>query len=150
MGKLIKNHLARLIVMTAAACTVQAPDLRISPANKQIDQIAASLEAFFWPKFFWDFLTTNFDPAVKPIPVLQIINLCFGMLALAWEWPVKQFAGTWLHQSIELRLLLLPLVALTSILMYQSTNAGLYYLIGMGIYFWGYSEGEVSKATSLA
>jgi hypothetical protein len=68
------------------------------------------------------------------------------MLALAWEWPVKQFAGTWLHQSIELRLLLLPLLALTSILMYQSTNAGLYYLIGMGIYFWAYSEGEVRSS----
>jgi len=126
MGKLIKNHLARLIVMTAAAY-----------------QIAASLEGFFWPKFFWDFLTTNFDPSVKPIPILQIVNLTFGVVALAWEWPLKQFAGTWLHQSIELRLLLLPLLALTSILMYQSTNAGLYYLIGMGVYFWGYSEGEI-------
>ena len=38
---------------------------------------------------------------------------------------------------------MLPLLALTSILMYQSTNAGLYYLIGMVVYFWGYSEGEV-------
>lgn len=65
------------------------------------------------------------------------------MLALAWEWPVKQFAGTWLHQSIELRLLLLPLLSLTCVLMYQSTDAGLYYLIGMAIYFWAYSEGEV-------
>ncbi|KIW08909.1 uncharacterized protein PV09_00828 [Verruconis gallopava] len=126
MGKLIKNHLARLIVLTAAAY-----------------QVAASLEGFFWPKIFWDFLTTNFDPIVKPIPVLQIVNLCFGLLALAWEWPVKQFAGTWLHQSIEFRLLVLPLLAFTSVLMYQSTNACLYYLIGMAIYFWGYSEGEI-------
>jgi hypothetical protein len=107
------------------------------------DQVAAALEAFFWPKIFWDFLTTNFDPIVKPFPILQIINLCFGILALAWEWPVKQFAGTWLHQSIEFRLLVLPLLALTSVLMYQSTNAGLYYLVGMVVYFWGYSEGEV-------
>lgn len=145
MGKLIKNHLARLIVMTAAACMLSFHHNRSYYTNiRTPDQVAASLEGFFWPKFFWDFLTTNFDPAVKPIPVLQIVNLCFGLLALAWEWPVKQFAGTWLHQSIELRLLLLPLLALTSVLMYQSTNAGLYYMIGMGIYFWGYSEGEVS------
>lgn len=38
----------------------------------------------------------------------------------------------------------LPLVALSSVLMYQSTNAGLYYLIGMGVYGWAYTEGEVS------
>jgi len=125
MGKLIKNHLARLIVLTAAAY-----------------QIAASLEGFFWPKFFWDFLTTNFDPAVRPVPVLQIINLVFGLLALAWEWPLKKFAGSALHRSIEARLVLLPLIATTSVLMYQSTNAALYYLIGGGMYFWAYSEGE--------
>jgi hypothetical protein len=35
-------------------------------------------------------------------------------------------------------------MALAAILMYQSTNAGLYYLIGVFIYFWAYSEGEVS------
>jgi hypothetical protein len=113
--------------------------------NPHSDQVAAALEAFFWPKIFWDFLTTNFDPIVKPFPILQIINLCFGILALAWEWPVKQFAGTWLHQSIEFRLLVLPLLALASVLMYQSTNAGLYYMVGMVVYFWGYSEGEVSS-----
>jgi len=125
MGKLIKNHLARLIVLTAGAY-----------------QIAASLEGFFWPKFFWDFLTTNFDPAVKPVPILQIVNLIFGITALAWEWPLKQFGGTAIHRSIEVRLFLLPLLALAAILMYQSTNAALYYLIGGGIYFWAYSEGE--------
>ncbi|TID26518.1 Short/branched chain specific acyl-CoA dehydrogenase [Venturia nashicola] len=126
MGKLIKNHLARLIVMTAGAY-----------------QIAAALQAFFWPKFFWDFATTNFDYAVKPVPILQTINLLFGILALAWEWPLKKFAGTALHRSIEARLVLFPLLSLTAILMYQSTNAGLYYLIGEFLYFWAYSEGEV-------
>jgi len=125
MGKLIKNHLARLIVMTAAAY-----------------QIAASLEGFFWPKFFWDFLTTNFDGAVKPIPILQIINLLFGILALAWEWPVKKFASTALHRSFEARLALIPLLALAAVLMYQSTNAALYYLVGEAVYLWAFSEGE--------
>lgn len=145
MGKLIKNHLARLIVLTAAACTLQPFQFSEEIIfTEPTDQVAAALEAFFWPKIFWDFLTTNFDPIVKPLPILQIINLCFGILALAWEWPVKQFAGTWLHQSIEFRLLMLPLLALTSVLMFQSTNAGLYYMIGMVIYFWGFSEGEVN------
>jgi len=109
------------------------------------DQIAASIEGFFWPKFFWDFLTTNFDPAVKPIPILQTVNLVFGILILAWEWPLKQFAGTALHRSFEARLLLFPLLALAAVLMYQSTNAALYYLIGEAMYFWAFSEGEVSR-----
>ena len=66
MGKLIKNHWARLIILTAA-----------------LYQCAAALEGFFWPKIFWDFLTKNLDAAVKPFPILQIINLLFGLFALA-------------------------------------------------------------------
>lgn len=44
--------------------------------------------------------------------------------------------------------MMLPLFALSCVLMYQSTNAGLYYLVGMVVYFWGYSEGEVSVPIS--
>ncbi|KAK3052839.1 hypothetical protein LTR09_005903 [Extremus antarcticus] len=126
MGKLIKNHWARLVCMTAAAY-----------------QIAASLEGFFWPKFFFDFHTKNFDACVKPIPILQTINLVLGILTLAYEWPLKYLAGTWLHESMEARMLWLPLVSLSSMLLYQATNPALYYLIGLGAYFWAYTEGEV-------
>ncbi|KAI9682195.1 MAG: hypothetical protein M1817_000249 [Caeruleum heppii] len=126
MGKLIKNHWARLIVLVAA-----------------IYQVAAAIEGFFWPKVFWDFLTKNLDPVVKPIPILQIINLVLGLLGLAWEWPLKFLLSTPLHRSIEARLALYPLSALAAALLYQGTNPALYYLIGMGIYFWAYSEGEV-------
>ncbi|MCJ1409063.1 hypothetical protein MMC19_003140 [Ptychographa xylographoides] len=125
MGKLIKNHWARLIVLTAAAY-----------------QIVAALQGFFWPKIFWDFATKNFDGAVKPIPILQIINLLFGLFVLAWEWPLGAITATALHRSIEARLVVLPLSALVAILLYQGTNAGLYYLIGMGVYFWAFAEGE--------
>ncbi|KIX07293.1 uncharacterized protein Z518_01946 [Rhinocladiella mackenziei CBS 650.93] len=128
MGKLIKNHWARLIVLTAA-----------------VYQILASLEGFFWPKIFWDFLTKNLDGAVKPFPVLQIINLILGMLSFAWEWPlhpvVKMLPG--LHRSFEARLVVYPLCALAGVMMYQATNAALYYIIGVVVYFWAYSEGEV-------
>jgi hypothetical protein len=40
MGRLIKNHLARLIILTAATY-----------------QVAAGLHGFFWPKIFWDMWT---------------------------------------------------------------------------------------------
>jgi hypothetical protein len=127
MGRLIKNHWARLIMLTASAI-----------------QIAAALEGFFWPKVFWDFLTKLLDPAVKPIPILQTVNLVFGIVVLAYEWPLKFIAGSKAHESIELRLMFIPLLALASALMYQSTNAALYYLIGECVYFWAYSDGEVS------
>jgi len=125
MGKLIKNHWARLITMTAATY-----------------QIAAAIEGYFWPKIFWDFLTTNLDSAVKPVPILQTINLVFGLACLAYEWPLGFIGGTAFHRSIEARLILLPLLALAAVVLYQGTNAAIYHLIGMVIYFWAYSEGE--------
>lgn len=67
---------------------------------------------------------------------------------LALEWPLPLLAGTSIHRSIEFRLAMLPLTALACLLMYQSTNPGIYYLIGMGAYFWAYSEGEVCSSSS--
>ncbi|KAI4602741.1 hypothetical protein LQW54_008129 [Pestalotiopsis sp. IQ-011] len=126
MGRLIKNHWARLITLTAG-----------------VYQIAAALEGFFWPKIFFDFLTKTLDPAVKPFPILQIINLVMGLWMIAWEYPLVFVAGTGIHRSLEARLAALPLFSLAAILTYQGTNAGLYYLIAMVIYFWAYSEGEM-------
>ncbi|CRG90869.1 hypothetical protein PISL3812_07915 [Talaromyces islandicus] len=126
MGRLIKNHWARLLILSAAGW-----------------QVGASIEGFIWPKVFWDFLTHNLDGSVKQIPVLQIINLVLGIVTLAWEWPLKPLAGTFPHQSIPLRLLVYPLSALTCALMYQSGDVAVYYLIGMAAYFWAYSEGEI-------
>ncbi|KAL9532670.1 hypothetical protein SMMN14_03831 [Sphaerulina musiva] len=126
MGKLIKNHWARLISLTAA-----------------IYQIAAALEGFFWPKFFFDWMTKNFDSAVKPVPILQTINLIIGIISLVYEWPLKYVAGTSIQQSMEVRLMWLPLASLSSLLLYQATNPALYYFIAIGVYFWAYSEGEV-------
>jgi hypothetical protein len=114
-------------------------------ADRSIDQIAAAVEGFFWPKIFWDFLTKNLDLAVKPLPILQIINLVFGIFMFAWEWPLGVIAGTSLHRSIETRLVILPLTALASALLYQATNPAIYYTIGMVVYFWAYSEGEVGS-----
>lgn len=145
MGKLIKNHWARLIILTAATC--KCPAHRSSPNMVLMvvlsDQIAAALEGFFWPKIFWDFVTKNLDGAVRPIPVLQILNLLLGLLGLAWEWPLSYLSTTAMHRSIEARLVVYPLSSLVALLLYQGTNPGIYYLVGMGVYFWAFSEGEV-------
>ncbi|KAF2236146.1 hypothetical protein EV356DRAFT_86874 [Viridothelium virens] len=126
MGKLIKNHWARLIIMTAAAY-----------------QIGASIEGFIWPKIFWDFLTKNLDGAAKPVPILQILNLLLGISGLAFEYPLWIFKNTAIHRSFEFRLLFFPLSTLCAALLYQGTNPAIYYLIGIGIYFWAYTEGEI-------
>ncbi|KAI1382102.1 hypothetical protein F4677DRAFT_15471 [Hypoxylon crocopeplum] len=126
MGRLIKNHWARLIALTAAAY-----------------QVAAALEGFFWPKIFWDFLTKTLDPAVKPVPALQIINLILGLWIFAWEWPLGLIAGSSIHRSLEARLASFPLASLAAILLYQGTNPAIYYLVAMAVYFWAYSEGEI-------
>jgi len=134
MGKLIKNHWARLIIMTAAVC-----------------QFAAGLHCIFWPKIFFDMWTKNLDNAVKPIPILQVINMILGLIMFAWELPLNAIAGTAMHRSIAARLVVLPLFILPSILIYQGTNPALYYAVGMGVYLWAYSEGEtvVAKPWSL-
>lgn len=144
MGRLIKNHWARLIVMTASACKSYRHEMRSCQVTyTQIDQVAAAIEGFFWPKIFWDFLTKTLDPAVKPIPALQIINLVMGLFMFALEWPMPLLAGTALHRSLEFRLVMLPLTTLAASLLYQATNPAIYYLTALIVYFWAYSEGEV-------
>ena len=88
-------------------------------------------------------MTRSLNSIVEPFPVLQIINLLFGLFMFAWEWPLNFLADTSFHRSLESRLAVIPLAALAAILQYQGTNAALYYLIGMGVYFWAYSEGEI-------
>ncbi len=85
------------------------------------------------------------DHAVKPAPVLQLINLVAGAILIAWEWPLAAIAGSPIHRSIGARLAMLPLAALPAGLMYQGTNACIYYVISMIIYAWAYRSGEVGS-----
>jgi len=126
MGKLIKNHLARLIILTAA-----------------MYQVAAGLHGIFWPKIFFDIMTKKLDSAVLPLPALQTFNILFGLMGLAWEYPLPLFAKTAFHRSIAARLALYPISVFTAILLYQGTNAAIYYSVGIALYFWAYSEGEI-------
>lgn len=66
-----------------------------------------------------------------------------GLLGIAWEWPLNLLAGTLPHRSIEVRLVMYPLSALLAALLYQGTDPAIYYLIGIAVYFWAYTEGEV-------
>ncbi len=108
-----------------------------------IDQILAATQGFFWPKIFWDFSTKALDPLVKPVPVLQAVNLLAGLAMLALELPLDLVKGSSIHRSIPFRLAVLPLMTLPGILLYQTTNAVLYYLIAEVIYFSAYKRREV-------
>ena len=143
MGKLIKNHWARLIILTASACTLPMLYLAYPITDNFIDQFVAGFHGIFWPKIFWDILTKNLDGAVKPYPILQVINIVFGFSLFCLEWPLGFIAGSSLHRSIEARLVILPMSILAAALLYQGTNAALYEIIGTIVYFWAYSEGEV-------
>jgi len=94
-------------------------------------------------------MTVNLDVAVRPFPILQIINLVLALVMLAWEWPLGILAGSSMHRSLEMRLAVLPVSALAAVLIYQGTNAAIYYVIGMFVYFWAYSEGEVRQPDML-
>ncbi|KAA8910748.1 hypothetical protein FN846DRAFT_757550, partial [Sphaerosporella brunnea] len=126
MGRLIKNHLARLIILTAATY-----------------QVAAGIYGIFWPKIFWDYFTQSLNGAVKPFPILQIFNILFGLIGLAWEYPLPIIIpNSSFHRSIGARLAIYPLSVFLAALLYQGTNAAIYYLVGIALYFWAYSQGE--------
>ncbi|KUJ15215.1 uncharacterized protein LY89DRAFT_587813 [Mollisia scopiformis] len=125
MARLIKMHLARLIVLSAATY-----------------QIAAALEGFFWPKIFWDFMTDNLNGLVKPVPALQMINLLFGIGIIVLELPLGVIANTWLQRSVRFRVFILILSSFASVLLYQGTDPAIYHLIGASLYLWAHYTGE--------
>jgi hypothetical protein len=127
MGKLVKNHWARLVVLVAAAI-----------------QIGGSVEGYLWPKVTWDFSTAALDFLVQPVPALQTINLALGILVVAWEWPVSIIAGSMYHRSIHARLVMYTLSTFSALFLYQSHNSALYYILGIYGYALALSEQEVS------
>lgn len=80
---------------------------------------------------------------MKPFPVLQIINVLMGVFMFLLDWPCPGLGGSMLHRSLEFRLAILPLAGLAAALLYQATNAAIYYVVALVVYFWAYSEGEV-------
>ena len=129
MGKLIHNHWARLVVLIAAAV-----------------QVGGAIEGFFWPKATWDFFTSSLNILVKPVPILQIVNLVLGLIVLAWEWPLGFLADNMVHRSIPARLVVILLCIVTSMSLYQSHNSAIYYMLGVIGYSSALAAHEVSFA----
>lgn len=83
------------------------------------------------------------DKATRPRPYLQVINLLASMSICLLEWPVKCIAGSSFHRSIIFRFCIIPVIFIPAILMYQTHEPGVYYLIGLAIYAWAYRQNEV-------
>lgn len=66
-----------------------------------------------------------------------------------YEWPLPWIAGSWIHESIELRLFFYSISTMFAVMIYQGMNPAIYYLVGMGVYFWAYCDGEVSQPAGL-
>ena len=67
-----------------------------------------------------------------------------GIIGLCWEYPLPFLVpNSALHRSIAARLTVYPISVFFGALLYQGTNAAIYYVVGIIIYFWAYSEGEV-------
>ncbi|KAH6658639.1 hypothetical protein BKA67DRAFT_513618, partial [Truncatella angustata] len=97
-------------------------------------QVAAAIQGFFWPKIFWDFQTRIMDILVTPLPILQVINLVCGVVVILWEWPWRPATAISFHRLIYSHILVLMIAALPAWLLYQGTNAAIYYHIGMALY----------------
>lgn len=54
------------------------------------------------------------------------------------EWLLDLPFGAKIHQSILARFAILLPAVVVAALLYQATNASIYYIIGLGLYTWGY------------
>ncbi|KAI9638775.1 uncharacterized protein MKK02DRAFT_31096 [Dioszegia hungarica] len=127
MGKLIWHQWARLLAMTAAV---------------------SSLWAFFYRKFFWDFVGGTLGPTglipnstakvfnkvIIDVPLLQLMTLFLSMGTLALEYPLPQVKGTAAYRSHLVRISAYLTAAFTGFLVYQTFDCALYYLIAAMAY----------------
>lgn len=116
-GAMALHILARLLSLSAASY-----------------QLAAALHGYFWPKVFWDFATKALDPLVRPVPVLQTANLLNALAVLFWEWPHHVALRLPWHQSHYSHIMGLLLASIPAILLYQGTNAAIYYVIAAFVF----------------
>ncbi|GAA6054045.1 hypothetical protein JCM3770_001337 [Rhodotorula araucariae] len=150
MGALVWHDWARLLALTSAVYVGWA-----------------AVWAFFYRKYFWDFVGGTLGPnglippptaaffvkTIVEIPVLQIVNLLNALSTLALEYPVPPLKKLKLHRSLGFRLGLYLWCALTasmSAFVYQTAFAVLFYLITALAYARALAKGEfiVPPATS--
>ncbi|WWC95703.1 hypothetical protein V866_002568 [Kwoniella sp. B9012] len=141
MGKLIWHQWGRLLALTSAV---------------------SSFWAYLYRKFFWDMIGGTLGPAglipggntqplvnlVVVVPLLQTFTLVLGLSALALELPLPIVVNTPVHRSIMLRILLYFLTGFIGIMVYQTVDCAIYFIITSGVYAVALSKGETIIAIS--
>lgn len=82
------------------------------------------------------------DVLVHPIPILQICNVLFGMALLLWEWPVKAVMKCPSHSRTSVHITLILAASVPALLLFQATNAALYYFVAAVLYYCSYRRHE--------
>ncbi|GAA5842051.1 hypothetical protein JCM11251_001998 [Rhodosporidiobolus azoricus] len=143
MGILIWCDWARLLALTAGAYVAWG-----------------ALWGIFYRKFFWDFVGGTLGPdgllpapraalfikVIVDVPVVQIVNLLNGLFTLALEWPVKPLVGTAFHRSHGFRLMFYLWSSVLAILVYQTVDGAVFYLITLLAYARSLGKKEVIGA----
>ncbi|RXK39704.1 hypothetical protein M231_03059 [Tremella mesenterica] len=144
MGKLIWHEWGRLLALASGSYMVWA-----------------SFWAFFYRKFFWDMIGGTLGPAgiipgnnTKPlvdivvnIPLLQIFTLLFSLFALMLEWPLPMIKGTGLHRSFLARVVVYFLAGFVGIMVYQTVDCAIYFVITSMVYLRAHMLGEIMRDT---
>jgi hypothetical protein len=132
MGNLIWHEYARYVSLTATCYTIWA-----------------SFWAFFFRKFFWDFIggivrapgglqpvknVAIFITLIVKVPIIPILSMLLGFGMLALEIPAPFLKGTSIQRNFVLKIVLLLFQAFMAVLYYQGTNGSLYSLIAMFCY----------------
>ncbi|WVQ66169.1 uncharacterized protein L199_004348 [Kwoniella botswanensis] len=145
MGKLIWHQWGRLLALTSA-----------------VYMVWASFWAYLYRKFFWDMIGGTLGPAglipskntqplvnlVVVVPLLQTFTLVLGLFALALELPLPIVVNTPVHRSIMLRIVLYFLTGFIGIMVYQTVDCAIYFIITSGVYAVALSKGETINAIS--
>ncbi|KAK1923476.1 hypothetical protein DB88DRAFT_491375 [Papiliotrema laurentii] len=133
---------------------------RLCAITSAIYMLWASFWAFFYRKFFWDFIGGTLGPAgiipgtntkgfvliVVKIPLLQIFTLLIALLTILLELPVPLYENSALHRDIAVRLALYFAAAFVGVMVYQSVDCSLYYLITSLVYARAMMRGETIGA----
>lgn len=143
MGKLVWHEYARLVTLTATCYTVWA-----------------SIWAFVYRKFFWDFVNGTlrnpgglqpapqdaiFITLIVKAPVIPIFSMIIGFSIIAFEYPVPWVRGTSIHRSFVVRIIALLVQAVLAILWYQGTNGAIWSLTAALCWGRAIMLGEVMK-----
>ncbi|GAA5902739.1 uncharacterized protein JCM6883_007225 [Sporobolomyces salmoneus] len=140
MGKFIITMWARLLALTSASYVLWA-----------------TLWAFCYRKFLWDFVGGDlgskglipspkvelFIKEIVDFPVVQIINLLLSLFTLSIEYPLhSSLLRLKLFRSLPVRVALHFVDFGFAMLLYQTIDGGVFYLVTSLVYFVAWRKGE--------